>query len=73
VGTGSQENPHMEGQLITFTCPRGFVPTGPNSSVCARNGEWEPDPREVDCIGAYAHNSVIYHGQGLLINLIIII
>jgi hypothetical protein len=48
----------MEGQLITFTCPDGFVLTGPNSSVCARNGEWEPDPREVDCIGGYAHNSV---------------
>ena len=41
----------VEGQFITYTCPSGFVLTGPNVSVCVGNGEWEPDPREVACIG----------------------
>ena len=48
VVTGSD---WIEGQFITYTCPPGFELTGPNASVCMRNGEWEPDPREVDCIG----------------------
>jgi hypothetical protein len=56
VVTGSQDNSHIEGQFITYTCPTGFVLTGPNASACTGNGRWEPDPREVDCIGDYAHN-----------------
>ena len=58
---GSQDNPPlMEGQLITYTCPTGFVRTGPNASVCTGNREWEPDPGEVDCIGDNnAHNNAI--------------
>jgi hypothetical protein len=51
VDAGSQDNPHREGQFIIYTCPPGFVLTGPNASVCTENGEWEPDPRELDCIG----------------------
>ena len=45
--------PIMEGQFITYTCPSGFILTGPNASVCTKNREWEPDPGEVDCIGNY--------------------
>ena len=46
--------PIMERQFITYTCPSGFILTGPNvSSVCMRNGEWEPDPGVVNCIGNY--------------------
>ena len=50
---GSKENPHREGQFITYTCPpaAGFVLIGPNASVCTGIGEWEPDPGQVDCIG----------------------
>ena len=43
----------VEGQYITYTCPRGFALTGPNISVCTGNGRWEPDPGQVDCIGDY--------------------
>ena len=43
----------IEGRLITYTCPPGFILTGPNASVCMGNGEWEPDPGQVDCIGDY--------------------
>ena len=56
VDTGSQEIPHREGQFITYMCPPGFILTGPNASVCTGNGRWEPDLRQVDCIGDYANN-----------------
>ena len=49
--SGSQDSPPIEGQFITYTCPPGFILTGPNVSVCMGNREWEPDPGEVDCIG----------------------
>ena len=45
--------PKVEGQFITYTCPSGFVLTGPRVSVCTGNGEWEPDPGQLDCIGDY--------------------
>ena len=49
--SGSQDSPPIEGQFITYTCPPGFILTGPNASLCTGNREWEPDPGEVDCIG----------------------
>ena len=51
VVSGSQDSPPIEGQFITYICPTGFVLTGPNASVCTGNGEWEPDPGQVACIG----------------------
>ena len=51
--SGAQDShPLIEGQNITYTCPPGFVLTGPNVSVCMGNtdSEWESDPGEVDCI-----------------------
>ena len=53
VITGSQDYPLIEGQSITYTCPPGFVLTGPNASVCMGNREWKPDPGQVECIGNY--------------------
>ena len=44
-------DPALEGQTITFICPRGLILSGSNSSTCMENGEWEPDPREVECTG----------------------
>ena len=43
------EDPVLEGENITFTCPTGAILTGPNSSTCAGNGDWEPDARELEC------------------------
>jgi hypothetical protein len=54
VDSGSRNSPHREGEFITYTCPHGFALAGLNTSVCTRNGRWEPDPEEVDCIGGYA-------------------
>ena len=45
------EDPALEGGNITFSCRDGLTLIGPNSATCARNGEWEPDPRMVNCIG----------------------
>ena len=45
------EDPALEGEVITFTCSFGLELNGPISSSCIGNGEWEPDPREVNCIG----------------------
>ena len=46
----------LEGDSISFTCSSGFLLTGPNSSTCMGNGEWEPDPREVAC---HKRNNII--------------
>ena len=43
------EDPALEGENITFTCPTGAMLTGSNMSICVENGEWEPDPRDVEC------------------------
>ena len=45
------EDPAREGQNISFICPSGRALSGPTSSICMENGEWEPDPREVECTG----------------------
>jgi hypothetical protein len=46
------EDPALDGEAITLTCPPGWILNGSSSSTCTRNGEWEPDPRDVNCIGA---------------------
>ena len=44
-------DPAVEGTSVYFSCHLELVLTGPNISTCVRNGEWEPDPREVECRG----------------------
>ena len=46
-------NPAIEGTSVMFSCPPGLVLTGPNISMCMRNGEWELDPQELKCLGDY--------------------
>ena len=43
------DDPALEGETITFTCFPGSILNGHNSSTCMGNGEWVPDPREVEC------------------------
>ena len=40
----------QEATTITLSCPPGSILTGSNTSTCMDNGEWEPDPRLVECI-----------------------
>ena len=56
-------DPSIEGQFITYTCPHGFELTGPNASICTGNGEWEPDPRQVDCIGDYLQHLLVQYSN----------
>ena len=39
------------GSNITLSCPPGLVLSGPSTSICMENGEWEPHPSEVECEG----------------------
>ena len=51
------EDPALEGETISFSCPLESMLTGPNSSTCIGNGEWEPDPGEFECTGAMGATS----------------
>ncbi len=44
----------LVGTNVTFSCPNGspdMVLSGPNTSTCTGNGEWEPDPMDTICKG----------------------
>ena len=43
--------PALEGMNITFLCPSNYLLMGTTMSTCARSGEWEPNPSDVECIG----------------------
>ena len=47
------KEPAMEGTTVIFYCPPRYVLTGTNITTCMGNGEWETDPREVECNGMY--------------------
>ena len=47
----SYMEPAMEGAILTFECLPQYVLIGPNNTTCMGNGEWEPDPTEVECKG----------------------
>ena len=56
--------PAMEGTTVTFQCQcPELVLTGPNTSTCMENGEWEPDPREVECKGIPDSMHYTYSGN----------
>ena len=47
-------DPALKGTNVTFQCVSpglSFFLDGPNSSVCKANGQWEPDPRDIKCLG----------------------
>ena len=47
--------PAIEETIAMFSCDNvGYVLTGPSTSTCMRNGEWVPDPRQVQCEGNVA-------------------
>ena len=45
-------DPALEGTSITLECSSpSLVHMGPSTTTCTGNGEWEPDPSEVKCVG----------------------
>ena len=51
VITEGYVDPALEGEHITFSCRNGLMLNGSESSTCMPNGEWYPDPMEVNCTG----------------------
>ena len=56
-------DPALEGRTVMFICPRGQILNGSNSSTCMGNGEWEPDPREVECTGGMGTTGITTSGM----------
>ena len=58
------DHPALEGTNITLSCPPGLLLKGPNISMCMRNGEWDPDPKKVECTGNNIimdnHDNIVY-------------
>ena len=52
-------DPVMEGTTLSFVCSSHHVLFGPNTTTCIGYGEWEPDPKEVECRGMYCTKSLI--------------
>ena len=52
--------PAMKGAYVSYICPRGLTLTGPRRSTCMGNGNWEPDPRKVECKGERNTIIIIY-------------
>ena len=44
-------DPRIEGSTISLLCPHGQMLTGADESTCMSNGVWEPDIRNVTCVG----------------------
>ena len=51
IQVAGYNQPTVVGTNATFACPSTHALTGPNTTTCMGNGEWEPDPRLVECIG----------------------
>ena len=39
----------LNGDSIIFKCSPGKTLSGPNTTTCREDGQWYPDPREVEC------------------------
>ena len=59
-------DPALEGQTVLFICPYGQTLNGCNSSTCMGNGEWEPDPGEIECFGGMGTTDVTTSGMSAL-------
>lgn len=45
------EGPLIGGIMISYSCSIGQTISGPNTSTCMDNGQWEPDPMDTSCAG----------------------
>ena len=48
----NKSGPAIVGTTVSFNCSMpGEVLTGSNTSTCIDIGQWEPDPRQINCKG----------------------
>ena len=40
----------IEGSMANLSCPPGMILNGTNTTICTRNGVWEPNPQNVNCV-----------------------
>ena len=60
VQVGDYREPLLNSTILIFSCPLGLVLTGPNTTTCMENGEWEPDLSLVNCIGEFINTTIKY-------------
>lgn len=54
--------PAVEGNKIFFICSTELELVGPRTSTCAANGQWKPNPREVNCKSeSPIHITILYN------------
>ena len=41
-------DPAVEGSSVNLSCSSGVI-TGPTMTTCMLNGDWEPDPTDMEC------------------------
>ena len=69
------KSPVLEGYTVNFSCSfSGEVVAGPNMSTCTRDGEWEPDPKEISCDNNMMTNRqmIIPNSQHVQITIILV-
>ena len=40
----------IQGSVASLSCPPGMTLNGTNTTTCTRNGVWEPNPQNVNCV-----------------------
>ena len=50
----------MEGAMANFSCPPGMMVNGTNTATCTENGEWKPDPQDVECISMFIRIHIVF-------------
>ena len=60
-------DPALKGTTLTVNCYLGLVLTGPNTTTCMDNGQWEPDLKEVECKGVHTYSELLYSAACYLI------
>ena len=58
----------LEGSQIVLQCNPGFVPSQQMMSVCAANGNWNPDPAELVCRGTQLYHTHDCPGYSVVVS-----